>query len=191
GDLIPLLNKIVLTPEDTFGLLKELVDSKKVEQVVNLEEVDFAYAFNGMRLRGSAYIQSGSVSIALRAIQKVRSLEELHLPYALRTFTQYEQGFFLIVGPVGQGKTTTMAALIDLINATRKEHIVTIENPVEYIFDPKESIIDQREIGIDTRNFNAALSAVFRQDANVIMIGEMRNPETIATAVTAAETGHL
>jgi len=191
GELIPLLNKSVLAAEDTFGLLKELVDQKKVERVVNLEEVDFAYAFGTLRLRGSAYIESGAVAIALRAIQHVRSLEELHLPDVLRAFAEREQGFFLIVGPVGQGKTTTMAAMIDVINSTRKEHIVTIENPVEYVFEPKNSIIDQREVGIDTKSFEEALSSVFRQDANVIMIGEMRNPETIATAVTAAETGHL
>lgn len=191
SELIPLMNKMVLEPADTFGLLKELVDQKKVERVVNLEEVDFAYAFGGMRLRGSAYIESSSVAIALRAIQKVRSIEELHLPDVLRSFAGREQGFFLVVGPVGQGKTTTMAAMIDLINSTRKEHIVTIENPVEYVFEPKNSIIDQREVGIDTKSFEEALSSVFRQDVNVIMIGEMRNPETIATAVTAAETGHL
>lgn len=191
SELIPLMNKSVLESADTFGLLKELVDQKKVERVVNLEEVDFAYAFGNMRLRGSAYVESSSVAIALRAIQNVRSIEELHLPDALRSFTEREQGFFLIVGPVGQGKTTTMAAMIDLINSTRKEHIVTIENPVEYIFEPKNSIIDQREVGIDTKSFEEALSSVFRQDVNVIMIGEMRNPETIATAVTAAETGHL
>lgn len=191
GELIPLVTYEPLRGEDTFGLLKELVTPRKVEQVINLEEVDFAYNFKNMRLRGSAYIQSGSVGIALRAIQKVRSLEELHLPDVLRNFTEKEQGFFLIVGPVGQGKTTTMAALIDLINANRKSHIVTIENPVEYVFEPKNSIIDQREVGIDSKSFSHALSAVFRQDADVIMVGEMRDPETIATAVTAAETGHL
>ncbi len=191
SDLVPLLHYPPLTAEDTFALLKELVPPRKVEQVVNLEEIDFAYKFNTIRLRGSAYVQSGSVGIALRSIQKVRSLEELHLPDILRTFCEKEQGFFLVVGPVGQGKTTTMAAMIDLINQTRKEHIVTIENPVEYIFEPKNSIIDQREIGIDSKSFDRALNSVFRQDANVIMVGEMRNPETIATAVTAAETGHL
>lgn len=191
GELIALLNYEPLTGEDTFGLLKELVPAKKVEQVISLEEIDFAYNFNAIRFRGSAYIQSGTVGIALRSIQKVRSLEELHLPDILRSFAEKEQGFFLIVGPVGQGKTTTMAALIDLINASRKEHIVTIENPVEYIFEPKNSIIDQREVGIDSKSFDRALSSVFRQDANVIMVGEMRNPETISTAVTAAETGHL
>lgn len=191
GELIPLLNKSILEPADTFGILKEIVDQKKVERVVNLEEIDFAYAFGNMRLRGSAYIESGSIAIALRAIQKVRSLEELHLPDVLRSFAEHQQGFFLVVGPVGQGKTTTMAAMVDLINSTRKEHIVTIENPVEYVFEQKNSIIDQREIGIDTKTFEDALTSVFRQDVNVIMIGEMRNPETIATAVTAAETGHL
>ncbi len=191
GELIPLLTSEPLRAEDTFGLLKELVSPQKVEQVINLEEVDFAYNFHTMRLRGSAYIQSGSVGIALRAIQKVRSLEELHLPDILRSFTEKEQGFFLIVGPVGQGKTTTMAALIDLINTNRKSHIVTIENPVEYVFEPKNSIIDQREVGIDSKSFADALASVFRQDADVIMVGEMRDPETIATAVTAAETGHL
>ena len=124
-------------------------------------------------------------------IPKVKTLQELNLPSILAEFAHKKQGFFLIVGPVGQGKSSTMASLINIINEERTEHILTIEDPIEYIYQSKNSVIDQREVGIDTDNFNSALKSVFRQDVNVIMVGEMRNAETIGTAVTAAETGHL
>jgi len=143
------------------------------------------------RLRGNAFFHAGMVGIALRLIPKIRDVKELNLPPIIETFTQKKQGFFLVVGPVGQGKSTTLAAMIDLINRERKEHIVTIEDPIEYIFEQRQSIIDQREVGIDTKDFHSALLRSFRQDVDVIMIGEMRDAETISTAVTAAETGHL
>lgn len=191
-ELIPLANRDVLTKEDTFGILKEIVNEEKLTKVMNLEEIDFSYAFGDtLRLRSTAYIQSGVINLNFRVIQEVRELSELNLPPVLETFAQKEQGLFLIVGPVGQGKSTTMAALISMINHNRREHIVTIENPVEYLFKDDQSIIDQREVGIDTKSFETGLKSVFRQDVNVIMVGEMRNPETISTVVTAAETGHL
>ena len=121
----------------------------------------------------------------------MRTLEELGLPPILASFVERPQGFFLCVGPVGQGKSTTLAAMVELINQSRAEHIVTIEDPVEYIYEPKKSLIVQREVGLDTESFEAALNSVFRQDVDVILVGEMRNAETISTAVTAAETGHL
>ena len=121
----------------------------------------------------------------------MKSIEELNLPPVLKEFANREQGFFLVVGPVGQGKTTTLASLIETINEERAEHIITIEDPIEYLFTEKKSIIDQREVRIDTKDFHSALTSVFRQDVDVVMIGEMREPETISTAVTAAETGHL
>jgi len=122
---------------------------------------------------------------------KIRSLEELGLPPWLANFAKKQQGFFLVVGPVGQGKTTTLAALIELINTERTEHIVTIEDPIEYLFTQKKSMIEQREVKIDTKDFPTALRSAFRQDIDVIMIGEMRGIETMSAAVTAAETGHL
>jgi twitching motility protein PilT len=132
------------------------------------------------------------MAIALRLIlPNIRTLKELNLPPILETFAAREQGFFLVVGPVGQGKSTTLAAMIELINQTRTEHIITIEDPIEYLFENKKSVIDQREVRTDTMDFPTALHSVFRQDVDVLMIGEMHTPETIATAVTAAETGHL
>lgn len=192
GQLIAIVKQPVLKAEDISGLLGQLLDKTRVDRFREEEEVDFAYDFkNQARLRGSAFFQKGKIGIALRVIPKVRSLAELNLPSILETFARRQQGFFLIVGPVGSGKSTTLAAMIDLINKERAEHIITIEDPIEYIFEQKQSIIDQREIGIDTRDFDRALISAFRQDVNVIMIGEMRTPRTIATAVTAAETGHL
>src|SRR5690606_9338726 len=121
----------------------------------------------------------------------IRSLEELGLPPILESCIQRPQGFVLCVGPVGQGKSTTLAAMVDMISQNRAEHIVTIEDPIEYIYQPKKALIVQREVGVDTESFETALNSAFRQDIDVILVGEMRNAETIATAVTAAETGHL
>jgi twitching motility protein PilT len=132
------------------------------------------------------------MGIALRLIPNViRDFEDLNLPPILESFTQRSQGFFLCVGPVGQGKSTTLAAMVNRINHTRAEHIVTVEDPIEYVYQEEKSLIDQREIGIDTGSFEKALSAALRQDVDVILVGEMRNTETISAAVTAAETGHL
>ncbi|MCA9352057.1 PilT/PilU family type 4a pilus ATPase [Patescibacteria group bacterium] len=191
-ELIPLANRDVLTKEDTIGILKEVVTEDQLAKVMNIEEIDFAYSFHDeLRMRSTAYVQSDGVNITFRVIQEVRELRELNLPQVLEQFTQKEQGLFLVVGPVGQGKSTTMAAMISMINHNRREHIVTIENPIEYLFHDDQSIIDQRAVGIDTKSFETGLKSVFRQDVNVIMVGEMRNPETISTVVTAAETGHL
>lgn len=193
GELIPLVNREVLTEQDTIGILKEIVSDEQLQKIRNIEEIDFAYSSlnNTLRLRSTAYVRGGIVNLTFRVIQEVRDFDELNLPPALADFANKEQGLFLIVGPVGQGKSTTMASIISMINKSRKEHIVTIENPIEYMFVDDQSIIDQREVGIDTHSFETGLNSVFRQDVNVIMVGEMRNPETIATVVTAAETGHL
>ncbi|MCF7831277.1 MAG: PilT/PilU family type 4a pilus ATPase [Candidatus Pacebacteria bacterium] len=192
GDLLPLTSHRVYTKEDTMALLQLMIIPSKLEAFKNGDEVDFSYDFEGrVRLRGNAFLQKNSASIALRAIQKVKSLKELNLPEQLVQFARKRQGFFLVVGPVGSGKSTTLAALINMINKERREHIVTIEDPMEYAFEEEHSVIDQREIGIDSKDFESALKSVFRQDVNVIMIGEMRSPETMVTAVTAAETGHL
>jgi len=193
GALIPLLKHKVLSKEDTLGFITELLTAENKKRFLETKEVDFSYGYkNEARFRGNGYFQQGTVSIALRLIpRKIRTLEELNLPPILATFAEKQQGFFLVVGPVGHGKTTTLAALIDLVNATRAEHIITIEDPIEYIFEEKRSIIDQREVKIDTKDFQTALTAMFREDVDIAMIGEMRGPETIATAVTAAETGHF
>jgi len=193
GSLVPLVKKPVLTSEDVLGFIDVLLKENKRASFNETIEVDFSFAArDGIRFRGNAYYQQGTPSIALRHIpNEIRNLDELNLPPILESFTQRPQGFFLCVGPVGQGKSTTLAALIQIINQSRADHIVTIEDPIEYVYTPDQSLIEQREVGTDTTDFAAGLNAVFRQDIDVILVGEMRNPQTIATAVTAAETGHL
>ncbi len=193
GALIPLLKKPVLTADDALGFMRAFIGEEKLQTFLSQKEIDFSYAYKeGIRFRGNGFFQRGVVSIALRHIPSaIPSLKELNLPPILESFAARPQGFFLVVGPVGQGKSTTLAAIIDLINETRAEHIITIEDPIEYIYEPKKSLIEQREVRVDTEDFHTALHSIFRQDVDVIMLGEMRNPETIATAVTAAETGHL
>ena len=192
GILIPLLKRKTLTKEDTLGFISELLTAKQKEEFLETQEVDFSYNYKKVRFRGNGFFQQGAIGIALRLIpEKIKTLEELSLPSFLEAFAQKKQGFFLVVGPVGQGKTTTLASMLEIINNTRSEHIVTIEDPIEYVFEQKKSMIDQREVKIDTKDFSTALRSVFRQDVDVLMIGEMRGPETISTAVTAAETGHL
>ncbi len=193
GVLTPMLKEPVLSPEDTMGFVKALLTKEQLDRFLATKEVDFAYETeDGTRFRGNAFFQRGSVGIALRLIPKqIRTVKELNLPEVVESFARKTQGFFLVVGPVGQGKTTTLAALIELINAERMEHIVTIEDPIEYVFEPKQSLIEQREVGIDTKDFSSALISAFRQDMDVILVGEMRGHETMAAAVTAAETGHL
>ncbi len=191
--LTPLLKEPVLTSENTLGFAEFLLTPEQKERFLRDHEVDFAYqTADGARFRGNAFFQRGAVGIALRLIPKViRTIAELNLPPVVESFARKAQGFFLVVGPVGQGKTTTLAALIDLINTERMEHIITIEDPIEYVFTPKQSMIDQREVRIDTKDFATALHSAFRQDVDVIFVGEMRGAETMAAAVTAAETGHL
>lgn len=192
GQLIALENHDVLSKEDMFNMVKSIVSEEKLTKIMNAEEIDFAYSYRDeTRLRSTAYVQSDGINLTFRVIQEIRELNTLKLPEILGDFTKKEQGLFLIVGPVGQGKSTTMAAMLQMINHERSEHIVTIENPIEYIFKDDQSIIDQREVGIDTHSFESGLKSAFRQDLNVIMVGEMRTPETISTVVTAAETGHL
>jgi twitching motility protein PilT len=190
--LIPLLKEKPLTREDMEAFLAIMVTPEMKTDFIENKELDFSYAHESARFRGNTFYHLGRISVALRLIPKrIRTLQELGLPPVLETFARRQQGFFLTVGPAGQGKSTTLAALIEIINQERLEHIVTIEDPIEYLFEPKKAIIDQREVRIDTTDFHAALWSVFRQDVDVVMIGEMRDPETVATAVTAAETGHL
>jgi len=193
GTLIPLVKKPILTDSDVDAFAKVLMRKDQYERLQQREEVDFSFEnTQSIRFRGNGFFQRGQKSIALRLIPNViRSFEELNLPPILESFTQRSQGFFLCVGPVGQGKSTTLASMVNLINKNRSEHIVTIEDPIEYVYTEEKSLIDQREVGIDTLSFTSALNSAFRQDVDVILVGEMRNADTISTAVTAAETGHL
>lgn len=193
GTLIPLIRQQVLSAQDTKGILDEIITPKDKAIFDQNGEVDFSYSYqNNARFRGNAFMQQGQIGIVMRLIpHNIKTIAELNLPQILETFAQKKQGFFLVVGPVGQGKTTTLASMIELINQTRSEHIITIEDPIEYVYEQKKSIIDQREVRHDTKDFNAALVSALRQDVDVILVGEMRSHETMAAAVTAAETGHL
>ncbi len=192
GELIFLVKNPVFTQEDMKSILGELLEKEKVEKFFEDKEADFSFDFRGeSRLRGNAFFQKGLINIALRIVQKVKTLDELHLPQFLAELSRKKQGFFLVVGPVGQGKSTTLSSMINLINNEQTRNIMTVEDPIEHVYVPNKSIINQREVGIDTKDFHVALKSIFREDVNVIMIGEMRTLETIAIAVTAAETGHL
>ena len=191
--LIPLVKMEEITPESAQRLALELIPQDLHERFLTEKEIDFSYNFeNKARFRVNVFFQREDISCALRLIpNEIMTIEDLSLPPILHEFCRYPQGFFLVTGPSGQGKSTTLAAMIDEINHTRAEHIITIEDPIEYVFTDDRSVIDQREVYRDTMSFTRALKSTFREDPNVIMVGEMRDPETIATAITAAETGHL
>ncbi len=192
GELIFISNKEILKKEDMLSLLGIFLGKEKTTKFLEDKEVDFSFSFKGnTHLRGNAFFQRGSICIAIRLVPKAKSFEELNLPAILKTFAMKKQGFFLVVGPVGQGKSTTLSTMINYINKESTTHIITIEDPIEFVYSQDRSIIDQREIGLDTNDFPLALKAAFREDVNVILIGEMRNNETMSAAVTAAETGHL
>ncbi len=193
GSLFPLVKEKIITPEDSKNLAFLMMNESQRERFLKEKDLDFSYDFEGKaRFRVNAFFQMGQVSIAMRLIpSKIRTIEELNLPPILHQFTKTQQGFVLVCGPASHGKSTTLAALIDEINHTRTEHIITIEDPIEYVFEDDRSIIDQREIGTDALSFARALKAALREDPDVIMVGEMRDPETMAIAITAAETGHL
>lgn len=193
GQLVFLVNQSVMTEEDVLGVLEVLAGADRVKKFLENKEVDFSSNLNNgkIQIRGNAFFQRGMVCIAIRLVPKAKSFENLNLPIILKDFTRKKQGFFLVVGPVGQGKSTTLSTMVNLINSETATHIMTIEDPIEFIYQPDKSIIDQREIGVDTGGFLVALKSTFREDANVILIGEMRDSDTIAAAVTAAETGHL
>ncbi len=191
--LVPLMKFEPLTGKDTRELAFALMTEEQRERFLQMKEIDFSYKFEDMaRFRVNVYFQRGEVSVAMRLIPThIRTIEELNLPPILHEFTSATQGFVLVTGPSSHGKSTTLAALIDEINHKRPVHIITIEDPIEYFFKDDKALIDQRELGLDTLSFAKALRSTFRQDPDVIMVGEMRDPETIATAITAAETGHL
>jgi len=193
GRLVPLVKMKKILPEDSQGLAFELMHEDQRQRFLQSKEIDFSYNFEDRaRFRVNIFFQKGNISSALRLIPaKIQTIEELNLPPILHEFTKPNQGFVLITGPSSHGKSTTLAALIDEINHTKADHIITIEDPIEYIFEDDKCIIDQREVYQDTLSFAKALKSTFRQDPNVIMVGEMRDPETISTAITAAETGHL
>jgi twitching motility protein PilT len=193
GSLIPVAKYPTLTNEETEAMLKSIVPAERWNSFLQNQTIDLSYAHGPeARFRVNGYRVQGTTALALRLVPRdIHTFAELNLPPVLDVFTQREQGFFLCVGPVGHGKSTTLAAMIERINTSRAEHVLTIEDPVEYLFTPKSSVIHQREIHIDAPDFHTALQSAFREDVDVIMVGEMRDYETISSAVTAAETGHL
>jgi len=192
GNLAP-INQDRLTPADTRKIAEEILDEEHLETFSKKGEVDLSYSVKGLgRFRINVYRQRGSYSLALRIVSLyIPTLEELKLPPVVKEFTKKIRGLILVTGPAGSGKSTTLAAMIDLINDERKCHILTLEDPIEYLHRHKKSIVNQREIGYDSESFSTGLRAALRQDPDVILVGEMRDLETISTAITAAETGHL
>jgi len=183
----------ILTAEDTKGLSFALMTNEQIELFLKEKEIDFSYSFEGRaRFRVNIFHQMGKVSASLRLIpEKIRSIDDLNLPLGIRKFLDYSQGLILVVGPSSHGKSSTLAAIIEEINLKKACHIITIEDPIEYVFKKGKSIISQRELHSDTVSFSRALKSSLREDPDVIMVGEMRDAETIAAAITAAETGHL
>ena len=193
GQLVPLGHENVVTDKDAEGIAYSIMSEAQQKRFVIDREIDFSYDYesNG-RFRVNIFFQRGSVSLALRFIpSRIRTIEELNLPPILHDFTSRPQGLVLVTGASSQGKSTSLAAMIDEINHTRSVHIITIEDPIEYTYPIDRAIVDQREIPLDSLSFTNALRATFRQNPDVIMVGEMRDLETISTTITAAETGHL
>jgi twitching motility protein PilT len=193
GKLIPVSDKAPLTPENTEQLAFSILNDEQKETLVKDKEIDLSYELeNKARFRVNIYHQKGHISIALRYLPfKIRTLQELGIPSICEQFTEASEGLVLVTGPTGHGKSTTLAAMIDKINHQRADHIITIEDPIEYVFNHAKSIVDQREIHLDTHSFARALRSALREDPDVVLVGEMRDLETMAAAITVAETGHL
>jgi len=193
GALMPILQYDIMTPDMARAFVFTILNEEQQERFTKEKEIDLSYDFRDRaRFRVNAFFQRGFIGAALRLIPtKIRTFEELQLPLIIESFAAFTQGFLLVTGPTGHGKSTTLAALIDYINHSRADHIITIEDPIEYLFTSDRATIDQREVGSDTLNFHRALKSMFREDVDVAMVGEMRDVETVSTAVTAAETGHL
>jgi len=193
GELSHLEGYEPLSAEDTEKALHDIAKARSLAEFEQDGEADFSYEIPGLaRFRVNAFKQRGSTSIVCRAIPfEIRSIDELGLPEVVRTLAESSRGIILVTGTTGSGKSTTLAAMIDHINETQPRHIVTLEDPIEYLHEDKRSIVNQREVGSDTVSFGRAMRRVLRQDPDVILIGEMRDEETVRTALSAAETGHL
>jgi twitching motility protein PilT len=193
GRLVPLTKFRKLSPQDTEGLSFALLTDEQRSRFLSVKDIDLSYNFQDKaRFRVNIFFQKGNVSAALRLIpSRIPNIKELNLPPIMHTFAAAKQGLVLICGPSSHGKSTSLAAILDEINHMRAVHIVTIEDPIEYVFEDDMAVIDQREVYKDTLSFARALRATFRQDPDVIMVGEMRDPETMSIVLSAAETGHL
>ena len=183
----------VLSPEATAGLAYSVMSDDQRKRFETTRELDFSFGVKGLsRFRANVFLQRGVISMAVRQIPyEILPLDKLGLPAVVREFTNLHKGLVLVTGPTGSGKSTTLASMLDKINSTRQAHIITVEDPIEYIHHHRKSIINQREVGADTNSFPTALKYVLRQDPDIILIGEMRDLETVEAAMTIAETGHL
>lgn len=192
GELAP-LDAPSLGPPDTAALAGQIMNEKQQAKFEEKGELDLAYSVPGLaRFRVNVYRQRGSIAIAMRVVNtEVPSTDELQMPEVVKNFSQFRRGLLLVTGPTGSGKSTTQASIIDQINRERNCHIITLEDPIEYLHHNKNSMINQREIGQDSKDFSTGLRSALRQDPDVILVGEMRDLETISIAITAAETGHL
>lgn len=193
GGLFPIEGAPALTGEQAEGLIFPLMTNEQKDYVTVNKEIDFGYQFKDKaRFRVNVYHQRGSIAAALRLIPTtIKTVDELQLPPVLHSFVNYRQGLVLLTGPTGEGKSTTLAAIIHEINMTRSEHILTIEDPIEFVHKPIRSILSQREVNHDTHGWDIALRSALREDPDVVLVGEMRDYETISAAITVAETGHL
>lgn len=193
GELMPIEGAGILTPDSINEFLKSVLKSEQVERLSVNKEIDFSLSFSEKsRFRVNAYTQKGTLAAAFRRIPlEIPTIDSLSLPKIIHSFTTLRQGLILVTGPTGHGKSTTLASMINEINQNRATHVVTIEDPIEFVFKPIKSIISQREMGSDTHSWNIALRSALREDPDVVLVGEMRDYETIASALTVAETGHL
>lgn len=191
--LLRLDNYQVLSQDTINDLLQVLLNPQQQQMFQQQMQIDFSYSFkDNVRFRVNAYRQKGSISVAMRVVpNRIKTLEELSLPPMLRRFTERKQGMVLVVGPTGHGKSTALAAMINEINNSRADHILTIEDPIEFVFTPNQSVVTQRELYLDTPSFGSGLKAALREDINVVLVGEMRDLESVSAALTIAETGHL
>jgi twitching motility protein PilT len=193
GRIVPMDDYPPLSPQETREIVYSILNDSQRKRFENQQQLDFAYAIPGVaRFRVNCFFQRGAISAAFRLIPtEILGLESLGLPLVLEEFTRKPRGFVLMTGPTGSGKSTTLASMVDMINTEREEHILTIEDPIEFLHSHKKCIVNQREIGADAQDFAVALKAALREDPDVILVGEMRDLETVSTALTAAETGHL
>src|SRR5689334_20710249 len=193
GELVPLTDQPRVSAEDMLNMAFSMMSNRQKQKFKEAAELDMAYGVAGLgRFRVNVFQQRGNVGLVLRVIPtKIRALEELYLPKVIEHICEEARGLVLVTGVTGSGKSTTLAAMLDRINSSRPEHIITIEDPIEYLHRDKKGFINQREVEVDTSSFSTALRAALRQDPDVILVGEMRDLETISTALLAAETGHL
>jgi len=193
GELEPLVGQPVLKEDILKDLIFQVLNEEDKKTFLEQKEVDFSYAFSdGTRFRANVYLSKGIPAASFRLIPaEIPSMEELNLPSILHQFVEWQQGLVLITGPTGHGKSTTVATILEEINNKRNDHLITIEDPIEYFIDPKEAIVSQREIGQDTLSWDRALKSALREDPDVIFVGEMRDLESIKMVLTIAETGHL